>query len=148
MDRTVGRIAASMGKPDMIHIKDAELNINLPHVVAELSAVFDRYEYALIANDVVTLDELFWDSEFTVRFGIHEILYGAEAIRAWRQTFMPLANMERSLRNLTITSFGERFATADVEFLRASNPVGRQSQTWVRFASGWRVVSAHVSFQY
>jgi len=25
-------------------------------------------------------------------------------------------------------------------------PVGRQSQTWIRFDEGWRVVAAHVSW--
>lgn len=119
--------------------------INLPHVVAELTAVFERYEAALIRNDVAVLDELFWNSPLTVRYGIGENLYGADAIRAYRAAFVPPANMPRSLRKLVITTYGEDFATADVEFLREGDPVGRQSQTWVRFARGWRVVSAHVS---
>jgi 1-carboxybiuret hydrolase subunit AtzH-like protein len=119
--------------------------INLPHVVDELHAAFARYESALIANDVAVLDEFFWDNPLTVRFGIGEIHYGAAAIRAYRQAFQPPPNMPRSLRNLVITSFGEDFATADVEFLRDGDPIGRQSQTWVRFPGGWRVVSAHVS---
>lgn len=110
-----------------------------------MSAVFARYESALIANDVAVLDEFFWDNPLTVRFGIHEIHYGAEAIRAYRQAFRPPANMPRKLRNLVITTFGEDVATADVEFLRDGDPLGRQSQTWVRFPEGWRVVAAHVS---
>lgn len=119
--------------------------INLPQVRAEVLAAFERYEAALIANDTSVLDEYFWDSPLTVRFGIAEIHYGAEAIRAYRQAFVPPPNMPRTLRNLVITTFGEDFATADVEFLRDGDPVGRQSQTWVRFPEGWRVVSAHVS---
>lgn len=119
--------------------------VNLPHVLAELSAVFERYEAALIANDVAVLNALFWDNPLTVRFGIAEIHYGAEAIRKYREQFVPPPNMPRQLRNLVITTFDENFATADVEFLRDGDPVGRQSQTWVRFPEGWRVVSAHVS---
>lgn len=124
---------------------NAPLSINLPHVVGEMQAVFERYEAALIANDTAVLDELFWDDPRTVRFGIAEIHYGADAIRAYRKAFVPPANMPRALRNLVITTFGEHFATADVEFLRDGDPLGRQSQTWVRFDAGWRVVSAHVS---
>lgn len=119
--------------------------VNLPHVVAAMTRVFERYEAALIANDVAVLNELFWDNPLTVRFGIAEIHYGAEAIRRYRELFVPPANMPRQLRNLVITTFGETFATADVEFLRDGDPVGRQSQTWVLFPEGWRVVSAHVS---
>lgn len=119
--------------------------VNLPHVVDEVRGVFARYEAALIANDVAVLDELFWDSPLTVRFGLAEVHYGAAAIRAYRQAFRPPPNMPRELRNLVITAFGEDFATADVEFLRDGDPLGRQSQTWVRFPQGWRVVSAHVS---
>lgn len=119
--------------------------INLPHVLVEISQVFARYEKALISNDVQVLTELFWDNPLTVRFGISEIHYGADAIRRYRDRFAPPANMPRQLRNLVITTFGETFATADVEFLREGDPVGRQSQTWVKFPAGWRVVSAHVS---
>ena len=122
-----------------------EMSVNLPEVVAEVVAVFDRYETALIANDVAVLDELFCDSEYTVRYGIAEILYGAAAIRVWRQAFVPSGSMARSLRNRVVTTFGKQFATVDVEFIRDGQPVGRQSQTWVRFGVGWRVVSAHVS---
>ena len=119
--------------------------INLPRVVEELTRVFERYEDALIANDVAVLNALFWDNPLTVRFGIAEIHYGADAIRSYREHFVPPANMPRQLHNLVITTFGEDFGTADVEFSRDGDPVGRQSQTWVRFTEGWRVVSAHVS---
>ena len=122
-----------------------DMSVNLPEVVAEVIAVFDCYETALIANDVAVLDELFWDSAYTVRYGIAEILYGAAAIRAWRQAFVPSGSMARCLRHRVVTTFGQQFATVDVEFLRDGQPVGRQSQTWVRFGVGWRVTSAHVS---
>lgn len=123
----------------------SELAINLPHVLEEVTAAFDVYEAALIANDVAALDRFFWDSVLTVRFGIQETHYGAQAIRAYRQAFVPPPNMARTLRHCVITTFGEHFATANVEFLREGDPVGRQTQTWVRFTDGWKVVSAHVS---
>ena len=119
--------------------------VNLPEVRAEVLACVLRYEQALIANDLAVLDELFWSSPHTIRYGPGEVLYGTAEIRAFRQG-RDAGNLAREIRRLEITTFGENFATANLEFHRADDPrVGRQSQTWVRFASGWRVVSAHVS---
>ena len=119
--------------------------INLPEVVAEVTAVFARYEDALVMNRVEVLDELFWASPATVRYGAGENLVGIDAIRAFRAA-RPSAGLARSLDATVITTFGRDFATAMTEFRRDGNPaVGRQSQTWVRFAAGWRVVAAHVS---
>ena len=119
--------------------------INEPEVLAEMLAVFARYEDALVNNRVEVLDELFWPSEFTVRYGAGENLVGIEAIRAFRNARSP-AGLARTLGNTVITTYGRDFATASTEFHRDGNSaVGRQSQTWVRFAQGWRVVAAHVS---
>lgn len=120
-------------------------DINHPDILAEVNAVFARYEAALTGNDVATLDELFWDSAFTLRYGTGESLYGIEAIRAFRQARNP-AGLARTLHNTVITTFGEDFATANTEYQRTGQTPGRQSQTWVRLAEGWRVVAAHVSF--
>ena len=121
------------------------MDINRPDVLAEVTAVFRRYEHALVNNQVDVLDELFWASDFTVRFGVGENLYGIEAIRAFRNA-RPSAGLARTLQNTTITSFGADLATAMTEFRRAgSERTGRQSQTWVRLPEGWRVVAAHVS---
>lgn len=121
------------------------LEINRPDVVAEVSSIFARYERALVTNDVAALDELFWASPLTVRYGIGENLYGRDAIVAFRRARSPL-NLARTLRNTVITTYGEDFATASTEFLRPpATAVGRQMQTWVRMAEGWRVVAAHVS---
>ena len=120
-------------------------DINLPEVLAEVTAVFERYEKALVDNDVAVLDELFWDSPRTLRFGATENLYGYDAIRAFRagRTAQGLA---RELFNTVITTYGRDFATANTEFRRVgSEKTGRQSQTWMRVPAGWRVVSAHVS---
>jgi hypothetical protein len=121
------------------------LEVNLPAVVAEVEAAFARYEDALVNNRIDVLDELFWPSPATVRYGVSENLVGIEAIRAFRAA-RPSAGLARTLAATVITTFGHDFATAMTEFRRAgSDRVGRQSQTWVRFAEGWRVVAAHVS---
>ena len=121
------------------------MDINLPAVLAEVTAAFKRYEQALVSNDVPVLDELFWDSPHTLRYGVGENLYGSDAIRAFRAG-RPSAGLQRGLLKTVITSYGQDFATANTEFQRAgSTSIGRQSQTWLRTPDGWRVVSAHVS---
>jgi hypothetical protein len=121
----------------------AGLELNLPDVVAEVSAAFAAYEQALVTNDVAVLDELFWDSPHTIRYGATESLYGYAAIQAFRAA-RPSVGLERTLRNTVITTFGRDLATANTEFER-NGRIGRQSQTWARMPEGWRVVSAHVS---
>ena len=122
------------------------IEINIPEVVAEVEAVFARYEEALVNNRIEILDELFFDSPTTVRYGIAENLLGIEAIRAYRSA-RPPTSLARKLHRTVITTYGRDTATAMTEFERSSlaRP-GRQSQTWVRFPQGWRVVAAHVSF--
>lgn len=120
--------------------------INLPEVVAEVEAVFARYEDALVNNRIEVLDELFFDSPTTVRYGIAENLVGIEAIRAYRSGRAP-TSLARKLERTVITTYGRDVATAMTEFHREGHPrVGRQSQTWLRLLQGWRVVAAHVSF--
>ncbi|MFK8251171.1 oxalurate catabolism protein HpxZ [Ancylobacter terrae] len=122
------------------------MQINLPDVVAEVEEAFARYETALVANDVATLDSLFWDSPHTIRYGGGENLYGYEAIRAFRAARSP-QGLGRTLEGTVITTYGRDMATASTLFHRASAPghVGRQSQTWMRTPDGWKVVAAHVS---
>jgi hypothetical protein len=119
--------------------------INVPNVLAEVTAAFARYEEALVSNDVQVLDELFWNSPHTLRYGVTENLYGYEAIQAFRAQ-RPAQGLARALENTVITTYGNDFATANTEFRRhGSQKTGRQSQTWMRTPEGWRVVSAHVS---
>ena len=121
------------------------LQINLPEVLAEVSAQCERYERALVANDVAVLDALFWNSPHTLRYGAGENLYGYDAIAAFRGA-RPGKGLEREVLKTVITTYGRDFATANIEFRRAgSDRTGRQSQTWVRTPVGWRVVAAHVS---
>ncbi len=120
--------------------------INRPEVVAAVTAAFRRYERALQFNDVDALIEAFWDSDRTVRYGIDEIHTGHAAIAAYRRS-QAVATPRRDLRNTMVTTFGSDVAVVDTEFLpHGSDAVGRQSQTWIRTADGWRVASAHVSW--
>lgn len=120
--------------------------INIPEVLAEVTAAFERYERALVSNDVAVLDELFWNSPHTLRLGITENLYGHAAIASFRSARSPVG-LARQLRNTVITTYGRDFGTANTEFLRGETPrIGRQSHTWLRFPEGWRIVAAHVSY--
>lgn len=119
--------------------------INLPDVLAEVETVFARYEHALVHNEVEVLDELFWASPTTLRYGATENLYGYEAIQAFRAS-RPAQGLARELLRVVVTTYGRDFATANCEFRReGSERSGRQSQTWMRTDQGWRVVAAHVS---
>ena len=120
--------------------------IDLPEVVAEVTAAFRRYEQALVTNDVAMLDAIFRNDPRTIRYGGAEILYGHAEIAAFRGARSP-AGLERSLSRTVITTYGRDYAVASTLFHRpsAAGRVGRQMQTWVRFADGWHVVAAHVS---
>jgi hypothetical protein len=122
------------------------MEIDLPEVVAEVKAAFDRYEKALVSNDVATLDAIFYDDPRTIRYGGAENLYGFAEIMAFRAARSPVG-LARSLSKTVISTYGRDFAVASTLYDRPSIPgkIGRQMQTWVRFPEGWRVVAAHVS---
>src|SRR5438552_17570807 len=122
------------------------MDIDIPEVVAEVTAAFNRYEQALVTNDVAVLDETFRVDRRTIRYGVAEMLYGHEEIAAFRAARSPVG-LARTTSRTIITTYGRDFAVASTLFHRASNlgKVGRQMQTWARFPEGWRVVAAHVS---
>jgi hypothetical protein len=122
------------------------MEVDLPEVVAEVTAAFERYERALVSNDVATLNALFHDDARTIRYGGAENLYGYSQIKAFRAARSP-AGLERALSKTVITTYGRDVAVASTLFHRPTmaGKVGRQMQTWARFANGWRVVAAHVS---
>ena len=123
------------------------MDIDLPDVLAEVTAQFARYEAALVSNDVAVLDELFRDDSRTLRYGINENLYGYEAIMAFRAGRSPMGLMRKTDKTV-ITAYGRDAAVASTLFYRevwSGKKVGRQMQTWVRFPEGWRIVAAHVS---
>jgi len=119
--------------------------INLPHVVDAVRLAFEDYERALLANELDVLDNYFWNTENTVRYGVAENLYGAQDIAAYRRVCTPVGP-GRQLRNTVISTFDENYATVSTEFSDGeSNRTGRQMQTWAYFSGGWKVVAAHVS---
>jgi len=122
------------------------MDINRPDVVAEVTAAFQRYELALVANDIPVLQEVFWKSPLTIRYSLFDNAYGHDQIDASRHA-RPPGDFTRTLERTVITTYGRDVATANTEFRRTeSGRVGRQSQTWARMPEGWRVVSAHVSW--
>jgi len=122
------------------------MEIDLPEVVAQVRTAFEHYEQALVSNDVAALDAMFHDDPRTIRYGGAENLYGFREIEAFRAARSPVG-LARTISKTVITTYGRDFAVASTLFHRGSTPgkVGRQMQTWVRFAEGWRVVAAHVS---
>jgi AtzH-like len=122
------------------------MDIDLPEIVVEVTAAFQRYEQALVTNDVAALDAMFNNDPRTIRYGGGENLYGYAEIEAFRAARSP-AGLERRTDKTVITTYGRDFAVASTLFYRASaaGKVGRQMQTWVRLDAGWRVVAAHVS---
>jgi len=122
------------------------MRLNDPDVVAEVTAAFHEYERALMTDDIPAMDRLFHESEATVRYGVGEVLYGIEEIREFRKRRG--GSPQRRLGRVAISTYGRDFATANAEFFReGSDRRGRQSQAWVRFPDGWKVVSAHVSLE-
>jgi hypothetical protein len=123
------------------------MQINDPAIIAELSGLHEVYEKALIANDVLTLEALFWGSPHAIRYGVTENLYGVEEIRAFRRN-RPATGLARTINRLEIIAAGHDAGIVNVEFQRVTDGVernGRQTQFWLRFEQGWRIVSAHVS---
>ena len=122
------------------------MEIDLPDVVAEVAAAFDRYEKALVTNDVEVLDDTFRADPRTIRYGTSEILYGHDEIAAFRAA-RSAVGLARTISRTVITTYGRDFTVASTLFHRANMPgkIGRQMQSWVRFSDGWRVVAAHVS---
>lgn len=122
------------------------MDVDLPEVLAEVREAFERYERALVSNDVAVLDAMFRRDDRTIRYGIAENLYGHEEVAAFRAARSPVG-LGRTTSRTVITTYGRDFAVASTLFHRPTlaGRVGRQMQTWVRFPEGWRVVAAHVS---
>jgi hypothetical protein len=123
------------------------MDVNIPEVVEEVRALFERYERALIEKDVEVLDATFWNSPHTIRYAVHENGYGFDEIHAHRVRRPPGPGIKVARRRLVITTLGRDIATVNLEFdMRGRTMPARQTQTWVRFPDlGWKVVSAHVS---
>lgn len=127
------------------------MEVNRPEVVAEVAAAFAEYERALVANDIDTMNALFWHRPEAVRYGIAEVQHGGDAIRAWRASCEPVP-ASRRLHRTVVTTFGNDYATVSTAFTSDATPLlGRQMQTWARLGPradagfGWKIVAAHVS---
>jgi hypothetical protein len=123
------------------------MRINDPEIVAELAAIYPQYETALVSNEAEALIQMSWASPQAMRFGITENLHGIDEIAAFRKG-RPSVNLARTIRRLDIVTFGRDYGSITLEFERTVDArivTGRQSQVWVRFPEGWRIVAAHVS---
>ena len=120
------------------------MEINNPQVLAEVNHAFQRYQDAIISNDVAVLNELVWDDPLTLRYGTGENLYGHAAIAGFRSARTP-AGLARVDTKRVVTTYGRDYATTNIEFTRQGR-LGRQSQAWARMPEGWRIVAAHVSY--
>jgi hypothetical protein len=135
----------SRSPEEVITRPSSEVTVDLPDVVRELTEAFHRYEAALVRNDLPLLAELFWDDDATVRYGVADAQMGAAALRQWRAEQAPLP-AGRELLDTRVTTFDASCATVTTCFRYPGRAmIGRQSQMWIRFAAGWRIVSAHVS---
>lgn len=123
------------------------METNIPEILAELTEAFRGYEAALSSNQPERLNEYFWNSPLSVRYGIAENLYGHDEIAAYRLQRAQIGGArERKVTREVITSYGRDFGTTCIDYVRVeSGLVGRQLQTWVRMPEGWRIVAAHVS---
>ncbi|GIF00391.1 AtzH-like domain-containing protein [Paractinoplanes rishiriensis] len=119
------------------------MQLDRPDVLAEVTAAFEAYERALVANDVDAILSFFADR--AVRFGIADQQVGIEEQARWRRAQGALPPGRR-LKDTTIQSYGDSTAVVTTQFgYPGSDVLGRQSQTWVRLPAGWRIVTAHVS---
>jgi hypothetical protein len=120
-------------------------DVDRPDVRREIEALFEAYERALMTNDVGALNNYFWCDARVTRYGIADVQLGHDALVAFRAA-TPAPNFTRELSRVRITTFGADIALAMCEFHRSdTHKLGMQTQTWVRFADGWKIVSAHVS---
>ena len=120
------------------------MKVNDPQVLAEVNQAFQRYQDAIIDNDLAVLNELFWDDPLTIRYGVGENLYGHAEIAGYRSARNPAA-LARVETKRVVTTYGCDYATTNIEFTRQGK-LGRQSQAWARMPEGWRIVAAHVSY--
>src|SRR3954470_7463887 len=91
--------------------------VNRPAVVAELTAMYDRYERALMADDRSELDRLFWDSPTTIRYAVASNQNGYAEVKADRDaTSRSGGAVKRDIRRMTVTTYGTSYGTVNVEY--------------------------------
>ncbi|HVH24437.1 MAG TPA: AtzH-like domain-containing protein [Pseudonocardia sp.] len=124
---------------------DDPVELDRSEVVAQVRAAFDRYERALADGDLAVLTELFWADPRCVRFGVADRQQGAAEITDWRRANQGVP-AGRRLSETRVLAVADHTAVVTTLFGYPGRAVdGRQSQLWVRFPEGWRIVAAHVS---
>jgi hypothetical protein len=128
-------------------LKEAKLieTINSASIVDEILAQFSAYNAALDAGNADVLNVFFWDSTSTVRFGPAETLFGKDSIANFRLKRWKASVGSRELLSVAVTALDDDVGTTNALFRNGEGKISRQSQTWARFAEGWRIVAAHVS---
>ncbi len=119
--------------------------LNIPAVRQEVTDCFHAYDRALLANDVAALESWFHDGPESVRFGIAEELHGHHAIAAFRRAGDGV--VRQPFRRVDVVTIGTDTAVVNAEFDESDDAIGRQSQTWIRTAAGWRLIAGHVSIR-
>lgn len=113
--------------------------------VAEVAAISDAYEAALKRNDIEAMNAVFWNDQRVLRFGLADMQRGFDEIVAWRATARPV-NPNRVILSRDVTALAPGVVAVDIVFDDGDpTVVGRQSQTWVRLDTGWKIARAHVS---
>ena len=112
-------------------------------VPAELLDAFWRYERALMADDVPTLDLLFEDSPHTLRGDAGGLLVSHERIAAFRRGRGGAP--KRRVDSVHVRVLTPELAAVIAILHPAAGGRGQQTQVWRRGPDGWRVLAAHVS---
>jgi hypothetical protein len=113
-------------------------------VVAQVSELFERYEEALVGDDVEAMSGFFWESPRVRRFGVCDEQWGTAELRRWREG-QPPHPAGRRLEATDVLAVTEDVAVVTTRFGYGGPATGRQTQVWARGPAGWRIVSAHVS---
>jgi Asp-tRNA(Asn)/Glu-tRNA(Gln) amidotransferase A subunit family amidase len=116
-----------------------------------LLAAFWRYERALLANDLDTLDELFLDDPATLRGDAGGVLVGHEQISLFRRSRGATTGLPatRNVEKLHVQVHGPTTAVVVAEIRREDDGgYGLQTQVWVAIPAQqgtvWRVAAAQV----
>lgn len=131
-----------MADPTVSGDADVPVNSDAP-IPDELLETFWRYERALMADDVPTLDSLFEDSPYTLRGDAGGLLISHHAIAAFRRGRGGAPR--RRVDSVHIRVLSPDLATIIAVLRPAAGGRGQQTQVWRRGPDGWRVLAAHVS---
>jgi amidase len=109
----------------------------------ELAEAFERYERAIVANDLDVLDELFAPGPATMRGDAAGLLVGHDAISAFRgvRGGVPARTIER----VEYRPLADDVALVVSVSRYRGGGTGLQTQVWERRDGAWRITAAHVT---